>query len=137
MVTIIITYHAVGRSYRASPTGRWSLLCSIQWVLGPLEVAHSMTEDPHRRGYRPTRLSGQWQLQSIGRISNNNERWPVDSPGAKGQDRVVLQHSNKQQASASPMGCTAAIKEQTNTPKPLFVVLGNIFSEGGFSFFFF
>ena len=64
-----------------------------------------MTEDPEDRGYRPTRLWGQWQLQGFS-ISNGNGHWPVCSPGVKGQGRATQQHSNKQKARASPMGAT-------------------------------
>ena len=56
IVIVITTYHAVYWSYRASRTDRWFLPCSIPWVPGLPEVAHSMTEDPEDRGYRPTRL---------------------------------------------------------------------------------
>ena len=82
IVIVITTYHAVYRCYRASRTDRWFLPCSIPWVLGLPEVAHSLTEDPEDRGYRPTRLWGQWQLQSVS-ISNGDERWPVCSPGVR------------------------------------------------------
>ena len=51
-------------------------------------VAHSMTEDPEDRGYRPTRLWGHWQLQSFS-ISNGDGRWPVGPPGVKGQGRAM------------------------------------------------
>ena len=47
-------------------------------------MAHSMREDPEDRGYRPTGLWGQWQLQSVS-ISNGNERWPVGPPGVRGK----------------------------------------------------
>ena len=43
-----------------------------------------MTEDLEDWGYRPTRLWGQWQLQSVS-ISNGDERWPVDPPGVRGK----------------------------------------------------
>ena len=43
-----------------------------------------MTEDPEVRGYRPTRLWGQLQLQSVS-ISNGDERWPVGLPGVRGK----------------------------------------------------
>ena len=43
-----------------------------------------MTEDPEDRGYRPTRLWGQWQLQCIS-ISNGDGRWSVCSPGVRGK----------------------------------------------------
>ena len=81
---VITSYHAVYWSYRASCTDRWFLRCSIPWVRGLPEVAHSMTEDQEDRGYRPTRLWGQWQLQSVS-ISNGDERWPVCSPGVRGK----------------------------------------------------
>ena len=45
-----------------------------------------MTEDPQDRGYRQTRLLGQWQLQSAG---------PLD-PGGKGQGTAEQQRCNKQ-----------------------------------------
>ena len=82
IVIVITTYHAVYRCYRASRTDRWFLPRSIPWVPGLPEVAHSLTEDPEDRGYRPTRLWGQWQLQSVS-ISNGDERWPVCSPGVR------------------------------------------------------
>ena len=63
IVIVIITYHAVYCSFRASRTGRWFLPCLILWVPGLPEVAHSLPEDPEDRGYRPTKLWGQWQLQ--------------------------------------------------------------------------
>ena len=72
MVIVITTYHAVYWSSRASRTDRRFLPCSIPWVSELPEVAHSMTEDPEDRGYRPTRLWGQWQLQSVS-ISNGDE----------------------------------------------------------------
>ena len=73
IVIVITTYHAVYWSYRASRADRWFLPRSIPWVLGLPEVAHSMTEDPEDRGYRPTRLWGQWQLHSVS-ISNGDGR---------------------------------------------------------------
>ena len=103
IVIVITTYHAVYWCYRASRADRWFLPRSIPWVPGLPEVAHSMTEDPEDRGYRPTRLWGQWQLQSVS-ISNGDGRWPVCSPGVKGQGTATQQHSNKQKARASPMG---------------------------------
>ena len=105
IVIVITTYHAVYWCYRASRTDRWLLPCSIPWVPGLPEVAHSMTEDPENRGYRPARLWGQWQLQSIS-ISNGDGRWPVGSPGVTGQGMATQQHSNKQKARAPPMGAT-------------------------------
>ena len=62
-----------------------------------------MTEDSEYQGYRPTRLWGQWQLQSFS-ISDGDGRWPVAPPGVKGQGRATQQHSNKQKARAPPMG---------------------------------
>ena len=97
----IPTYHAVYWSYRASRTDRWFLPCSIPWVPGLLEVAHSMSEDQEDQGYRLARLLGQWQLQSFS-ISNGDGRWPVGPPGVKGPDRAVKQHSNKQKARGPP-----------------------------------
>ena len=47
IVIVITTYHAVYWSYRASRTDRWFLPCSIPWVPGLPEVAHSLTEDQH------------------------------------------------------------------------------------------
>ena len=58
-----------------------------------------MTEDPEDRGYRATRLWGQWQLQSVS-ISNGDGRWPVCSPGVRGQGKAAQQHRNKQKARA-------------------------------------
>ena len=84
IVIVITTYHAVYWSYQASRTDRWFLPCSIPWVPGLPEVAHSMTEDPEDRGYRPTRLWGEWQLQSFS-ISNGDGRWPVGPLGVKGK----------------------------------------------------
>ena len=84
IVIVMTTYHAVSWSYRASRNDMWFLPCSIPWVPELPEVAHSLTEDPEDRGYRPTRLSGQWQLQSVG-ISNGDGRWPVCSPGVRGK----------------------------------------------------
>ena len=91
----VTTYHAVYWSYRASRADRWFLPRSIPWVPGLPEVAHSMTEDPEDRGYRSTRLWGQWQLQSVS-ISNGDGRWPVCSPGVWGQGTATQQHRNKQ-----------------------------------------
>ena len=54
-----------------------------------------MEEDPEDRGYRPTRLWGQWHLQSIS-ISNGDGRWPVGPPGVKGQGMAMQRHGNKQ-----------------------------------------
>ena len=65
IVIVITTYHAVYWSYRASRADRWFLPRSIPWVPGLPEVAHSMTEDPEDRGYRSTRLWGQWQLHRL------------------------------------------------------------------------
>ena len=99
IVIVITTYHAVYWSYRASRANRWFLPRSIPWVPGLPEVAHSMTEDPEDRGYRATRLWGQWQLQSVS-ISNGDGRWPVCSPGVRGQGKAAQQHRNKQKARA-------------------------------------
>ena len=88
---------------RASRTDRWSLPCSIPWVPGLPEVAHSITEDPEDWGCRPARLWGQWQLQSFS-ISNGDGRWPVGPPEVKGQGRAMQQRSNKQKARAPPTG---------------------------------
>ena len=113
-------YHAVYWSYQASRTGRWFLPCSIPWVPGLPEVAHSMTEDPEDRGYRPTRL----QLQSIS-ISNGDERWPVGPLGVMGQGIASQQHSHKQKARAHPMGATqqprnkaACVRRNKSWPRP-------------------
>ena len=84
IVIVITTYHAVYWSYRASHTDRWFLPYSIPWAIGLPEVAHIMTEDPKDRGYRPSRVWGQWQLQSVS-ISNGDERRPVESPGVRGK----------------------------------------------------
>ena len=73
IVIVITTYHAVYWSYRASRADRWFLPRSIPWVQGLPEVAHSMTEDPEDRGYRSTRLWGQWRPQSFS-ISNGDGR---------------------------------------------------------------
>ena len=56
-----------------------------------------MTEDPEDRGYRSTRLWGQWQLQSVS-ISNGDGRWPVCSPGVRGKakQRSSIATSRKQ-----------------------------------------
>ena len=103
IVIVITTYHAVYWSYRASRADRWFLPRSIPWVPGLPEVAHSMTEDWEERGYRSTRLWGQWRLQSVS-ISNGDGRWPVCSPGVRGQGTAMQQHRNKQKAKASPSG---------------------------------
>ena len=84
IVIVKTTYHAIYWSYRASRTDRWFLPCLIPWVPGLPEVAHGMTEDPEDRGSPPTRLWGQWELQSFS-ISNGGERWPVESLGVRGQ----------------------------------------------------
>ena len=84
IVRVITTYYAVYSSYRASRTDRWFLYCSMPWVLGLLEVAHSMTEDQEDRGCQLTRLWGPWQLRGVS-ISNGGEGWPVGSPWVKGQ----------------------------------------------------
>ena len=68
-----------------------------------------MTEDPEDRGYRPTKLWGQWQLQSVS-ISNGDGRWPVCSPGVKGQGTATQQNRNKQKARASPMGAKQQLR---------------------------
>ena len=99
IVIVITTYHAVYWSYRASRADRWFLPRSIPWVPGLPEVAHSMTEDPEDRGYRATRLWGQWQLLSVS-ISNGDGRWPVCWPGVRGQGKAAQQHRNKQKARA-------------------------------------
>ena len=80
IVIVITTYHAVYWIFRASCTGRWFPRCSIPYVPKLPEVAHSMTEDPDLQGYRPARLLGQWELQSV-TISNGDGRWPVGPPG--------------------------------------------------------
>ena len=64
-----------------------------------------MTEDPEGRGYRSTRLWGQWRLQSVS-ISNGDGCWPVCSPGVRRQGTAMQQHRNKQKAKASPSGAT-------------------------------
>ena len=110
IVIVITTYHAVYWSYRASRANRWFLPRSIPWVPGLPEVAHSMTEDPEGRGYRPTRLWGQWHLQSVS-ISNGDGRWPVCSPGVWGQGTATQQQRNKQKARASP---SSAKRQQRN-----------------------
>ena len=125
IVIVITTYHAVYWSYRASRADRWFLPRSIAWVPGLPEVAHIMTEDPEDRGYRPTRLWGQWQLQSVS-ISNGDGRWPVCSPGVKGQGSATQQHSNKQKARASPTGAKQqprykAARMRRRKSGPLFV----------------
>ena len=102
IVIVITTYHAVYWSYRASRADRWFLPCSIPWVPGLPEVAHSMTEDPEDRGYHRARLWGQWQLQSFS-ISNGDGRWPIGPPGVKGQGIATQQHSNKQKARRAPL----------------------------------
>ena len=103
IVIVITTYHAVYWSYRASRADRWFLPRSIPWVPGLPEVAHSMTEDPEDRGYRSTRLWGQWQLHCVS-ISNGDGRWPVYSMGLRGQGTATQQHRNKQKARASLSG---------------------------------
>ena len=103
IVIVITPYNAVYWSYQASRTDRCFLPCSIPWVPGLPEVAHSMTEDPEDRGYRPTMLWGQWQLQSVS-ISNSDERLPVGTPGVMGQGIASQHHINKQKARALPMG---------------------------------
>ena len=72
-------------------------------VLGLPEVAQCMTEDPGDLGYRPTRICGQWQLQSFSN-SNGDKRYPVEPPGVKGQGIATQHHSDMQQARAHPMG---------------------------------
>ena len=103
IVIVITTYHAVYCSYRASRADSCFLPRSILWVPGLAEVAHSMTEDPEDRGYRSTRLWGQWQLQSVS-ISNGDRRWPFFSPGVWGRGTATQQHRNKQKARASLSG---------------------------------
>ena len=103
IVIVITTYHAVYWSYRASRADRWFLPRSIPCAPGLPEVAHSMTEDPEDRGYRPTRLWGQWQLHGVS-ISNGDGRWPVYSRGVRGQGTATQQHRNKQKARASLSG---------------------------------
>ena len=83
VIVLVITTYAVYWSYWASCTSRWFLPCSILWVPGLPEVSHNMTEDPEDRGYRPARLWGEWQLQSVS-ISNSDERWAVGPPGVYG-----------------------------------------------------
>ena len=103
IVIVITTYHAVYCSHRASRADRWFLPRSTPWVPGLPKVAHSMTEDPEDRGYRSTTLWGQWHLQSVS-ISNGDGRWPVCSPGVRGQGTATQQQRNKQKARASPSG---------------------------------
>ena len=103
IVIVITTYHAVYWSFRASRADRWFLPRSVPWVPGLPEVAHSMTEDPGGRGYRSTRLWGQWHLQSIS-ITKGDRRWSVCSPGVWGQVTATPQHRNKQKARASLSG---------------------------------
>ena len=103
IVIVITTYHAVYWSYRASRADRWFLPRSIPLVPGLPEVAHCMTEDPEGQGYRSTMLLGQWHLQSVS-ISNGEGRWPVRSPGLRGQGTATQQQCNKQKARASPSG---------------------------------
>ena len=69
-----------------------------------------MTEDPEDRGYRPTRLWGQWQLQSIN-LSNGdgNERCPVGPPGVRGKSWQI---GALQQASNTPRG--AALRQSSD-----------------------
>ena len=109
IVIVITTYHAVYWSYRASRADRWFLPRSIPWVPGLPEVADSMTGDPGDRGYRPTMLWGQWQLQNVS-ISNGHGRWPVCSPGVKGQGTATQQHSK-----GNSYGRKAATKVQSST----------------------
>ena len=94
IVIVITTYHAVYWRYRASRTDRWFLPCSISWVPGLPEVAHGMMEDPEDRGYRP-RGWGSGNCRALALAT---------APGLKGQGIGMQQHSNKQQASACPMG---------------------------------
>ena len=79
IVVVITTYHAVCWSYPAC-FYRQVVPTSIPWVPGLPAVAQSMTEDQEDQGYRPTKLWGHLQLQSIS-ISNGDKRWPVGSPG--------------------------------------------------------
>ena len=124
IVKIITTYHAVYWRCRASGTDGWFLPCSTPWVPRLPEVAHSMTEDPEDQGYRPTRLWGQRQLQSVS-ITNGDERWPVGSPEVWGQGIASQQHSNKQIAKALAMGAmqqprnkAACMRQSKSWPRP-------------------
>ena len=126
IVIVITTYHAVYWSYRASSTDRWFLPCSIPWVSGLPEVAHSTTEDPEDRGYQPAKLWGQWQLHSFS-ISNGDGRWPVGPPGVKGQGRAIRRHSTKHKARVPPTGAmqqssNKATRMQRSKNWPLFGV---------------
>ena len=118
IVIVITTYHAVYWRYRASRADRWFLPRSIPWVPGLPEVAHSMTEDPEDRGYRSTRLLGQWQLHS-GSISNGDGRWPVCSPRTRGQGTALQQHHNKQKARASLSGAKRQPRNKPARMRPL------------------
>ena len=111
IVIVINTYHAAHWSYRASHTDKWLLPCSIPWVQGLLEVAHSLTKDPKDWGYQPTRIWVPWRLQGIS-ISNGDECWPVDSPRERGKALHCssVATSNKQ---VHVLGvCALAIKNQ-------------------------
>ena len=97
IVIVITTYHAVYWCYRASRADRWFLPRSIPWVPGLPEVAHSMTEDPEDRGYRPTRLWGQWQLQPLA-LATATDAGPFVRRGYRGkaQQRSSIATSRKQ-----------------------------------------
>ena len=114
IVIVITTYHAVYWSYRASRADRWFLPRSIPWVPGLPEVAHSMKEDPEDRGYRSTRLWGQWLLQSVS-ISNGDGRWPVCSPGGKGARHSNAAASQQAESKGFTVRRKAATKAQSST----------------------
>ena len=48
--------------------------CLIPWVPWLPKVAHSLKD----WGYRPTKLWGQWHLQSISSISDGDQRWLIE-----------------------------------------------------------
>ena len=76
-----------------------------------------MTEDPEDQGYRPTRLWGQWQLQSVS-ISNGDERWHVGPLGVMGEGIASQQHSNIQKARVLPMGVMQQPRNKSACMRP-------------------
>ena len=70
-----------------------------------------MKEDPEDRGYHPTRLYGQWQLQSFS-ITNGDGHWPVGRRGVKGRGRAMQQQA---ESKGTCYGCNAVTKLQTST----------------------
>ena len=62
---------------------------AVPWVPGLPEIVHRLTKDLEDRGYRMSRLGGQWQLRCVSSISTGDKRWP-------GHDRQAYKQAVKQ-----------------------------------------